>query len=305
MKTTQTRLPRSEPVASSGFRLTPRDREIVKAVYAYRALTTPQIQALLFSPHASRPDTRCKRRLHLLHAAGLLFRDEQPTKLSEGRKPLVYFLAAGGTQLLAELLDVDRHEIDWTPKHNNVTWLYLEHLLRTNDIRVSISTCAKRHGWTITRWLDDRALKRQRRDVVEITGPSGGRQKVAIVPDGYFALQIGTRTYRRFIEADLGTVTAASSKEGRRDWTRRIRAFLAYRRSGLYEKRYGSKVFRVWTVTTTAKRLETLLNVTKAAGGGELFSFTTFDALRGADALTDPVWRQPGSERLVPAITLD
>ena len=33
-----------------GFRMTQRDKEVIKAVYTHRALTTPQIEVLLFPP---------------------------------------------------------------------------------------------------------------------------------------------------------------------------------------------------------------------------------------------------------------
>ena len=62
-------------------------RQVVKAVYTHRALTTPQIEALLFPPENgqdhSTKTSRVRYRLKMLFQHGYLFRDEQPTKLSE------------------------------------------------------------------------------------------------------------------------------------------------------------------------------------------------------------------------------
>ena len=87
-------------------RLTERDVAIIQAIYEYRALTTTQIQRLLFpvgDGHASsrgRP-VHCQQRLKLLYHNEYVTRDERPTKLSEGRQALVYFLDKKGAQLLS------------------------------------------------------------------------------------------------------------------------------------------------------------------------------------------------------------
>ena len=66
----------------------------IQSVYEFRALTTEQIAALHFRTKAGR--THCQTRLKLLYHHGYLFRDEQPIKLTEGRRPLVYFLDRKG-----------------------------------------------------------------------------------------------------------------------------------------------------------------------------------------------------------------
>jgi hypothetical protein len=99
---------RAEPAQLPAFQLTKRDRSMVQAVYEHRALTSAQIEQLFFSDGTPRTaeakaNTRCQRRLSLLFHAGYLFRDEQPTKLSEGRKPFVYFLDTAGAQLISDV----------------------------------------------------------------------------------------------------------------------------------------------------------------------------------------------------------
>lgn len=306
------RLPATRRVKKSNlpaFRLTPRDREVVKAVYTHRAMTTPQIEALLFPPENGQDHrtktSRVRHRLKMLFQHGYLFRDEQPTKLSEGRKPLVYFIDQQAVPLLAEEYGVFPEEIMWKPKDNDVRWMFLEHLLATNDVRIAIELAAKQHGYALHRWLDDMTLKSvEMRDSVTIYGPTGAPLKVTIVPDGYFFLTADSYDYHCFLEVDMGTETAKSSKFGRRDFSRKMLGYLEYYKSGLYKKKYdpegGYEALQmcVLTVTTSEARLASLKRVAEEAGAGEQFCFTTFGRVSPETVLTAPIWYLAGEEGL-------
>lgn len=266
----------------------------MKAIYEYRALATNQVEALLFAPDKGQPRptkrSACRYRLQLLYHYGFVFRDEQPQKLSEGRKPLVYFLDEAGAEWLAEQLGED---VDWQPRDNDVAYYpFLEHLLATNDVRVAMEISARNKQWRIVEWLDDQALKSpQMKDVITLRGPQGGEQQAAVVPDGYCHLETAEKAYHFFVEADLRNVTAMASKWGVRDWARKVQAYLEYHRSGKYEERYGTKDMRVLTVTTGERRLAHLKAVTEKAGGKARFWFTTFEAIKSGDILTSPIWK--------------
>ena len=306
------RLPATRRVKKSNlppFRLTPRDREVVKAVYTHRALTTPQIEALLFPPENgqdhSTKTSRVRYRLKMLFQHGYLFRDEQPTKLSEGRKPLVYFIDQQAVPLLAEEYAVFPEDIAWKPKGNNVRWIFLDHLLATNDVRIAIEVAAKQHGYALHRWLDDMTLKSvEMRDSVEIRSPTGAPLKVTIVPDGYFFLNADGYDYHYFLEVDMGTETAKSSKFGRRDFSRKMLGYQAYWKSGLYDKRYDPEgkyeglPIQVLTVTTSEARVATLKRVAEEARAGEQFCFTTFGRISPETVLVAPIWSVAGKEGL-------
>jgi hypothetical protein len=161
----------------------------------------------------------------------------------------------------------------------------------------------RRHGFELVRWIDDRSLHRKEmKDYVTLATTSDTQQSVAVVPDGYVAIRAHGRIYHRFLEADLGTVTGHSTKDGRRDWARKCRAYLEYYRSGAFLKRYGARGLRVLTVTTSEQRLSTLRTVTVNAGGRQLFLFTTFARLAHADVLTDPIWQPAHDDELQPLI---
>ena len=139
---------RSEPDELPALRLTQRDLAILQAVYEYRALTTPLIEQLLFAKRSAR-ETRCRKRLQRLYHHAFLWRDEQPTKLSQGRAPLVYRLDSKGAILLAELWGMELRDLEWDRRENVVSNPYLTHLLKTNEVRVAIVLAASRHGLTI------------------------------------------------------------------------------------------------------------------------------------------------------------
>ena len=279
------------------FRVSPRDRRIIRAVYEHRALTTDQIQGLLFPTKAGL--THCQHRLKLLFHHGYLFRDEQPTKLSEGRKPLVYFLDAKGAAVLSEMFDLERGELDWHPRHNVVSHPFLNHLLETNEVRVAVEVAAEQQEAVVRQWLDEKTLKgSQMKEYVTFNGPQGGRFRAAIVPDGYFLLETREWSFRFFLEVDRGTVTGQWNRYGRRSWAKKTRAYLAYYRSGKYERRYGSSKGRVLTATVNEKRLATLKTITEGAGGRDRFWFTTFDRVTPETVLTAPIWHKAGDSGL-------
>jgi hypothetical protein len=288
------------------LRLGQHDLETIYLVYLCRALTTDQIAVHLFPSAAGR--TYCRERLRRLYDHGYLDRDEQPVKLSEGRKPLVYFLDKRGADLLKGQ-GLWHAEVDWKPAYNQVKPGYIEHLLRTNDVRLATTRAALRSSFTIEKWLDDRTLRSsQMKDYVTITGPEGAELRAAVIPDGFFQLgqynltegnekKLLVSTF--LLEIDLGTVVGLASRFGRRDWQRKILAYLEYFRSGLCQERYGTNIGRVLTVTTSGKRLKTLKTVTENAGGRKRFWFSTFDLIEKTNnVLLDPIWQKASHQGL-------
>lgn len=272
------------------FRLTQRDRAVIQAVYEYRALTSTQIEELLFAGQKRR-ETRCRKRLRRLYDHGYLWRDEQPTKLSQGRAPLVYRLDTKGADLLVDWFGQERDDLDWHPREKTISNLFMNHLLRTNDVRIAITRAATKNGFRIKEWRDDKTLRSEHwKDVVVIKDEQEKEEKVAIVPDGYFVLWTAEYDFHYFLEVDLRTVVGQASHWGRRDWHRKVQAYLAYYNSGQYQQRYGVEKGRVLTVTTGEGRLKNLKKITEDAGGRKRFWFTTFDRLTADSVFTEPIW---------------
>jgi hypothetical protein len=297
------RLRRAEQAERPGMRLTTRDAAIIMAVYRYRVLTTLQIQALFFqqnkkesnSTSPTKINTRCQHRLQLLFHNGYLMRDEQPQKLADGRKPLIYTLDERGAALVEEFLDGE--ELDWSRRGRSqvMSALFLEHLLASNDVRVALTLACRKHNYKIVSWLDERILRRQHMtDTVNIKSTTGRTQRVAVVPDGYFLIDTGSHLYSCFLEIDRATSTGRASAWGRRDWARKVTAYLEYYRSGLYHSRYRVQGLRVLTVTINEKRLSNLKAITESVGGRSRFWFSTLGRISAGEILADPIWQKAG-----------
>jgi hypothetical protein len=295
------RLVRASSAELPPFRLTGRDIEVIQAVYLYRALTAAQIQTLLFPTANGQANSRCRYRLQMLYQTGYLRREELPARPSEGRRPLVYCLDRKGARLLAQRAATEVEQLDWNPRQKLPGPFFLEHLLATNEVRIALVLATRARGWQITRWLDDKALKSdQMKDYVTLSGPRGGRQRAAVVPDGYFVLDTGQYVYHHFLEMDLGTVTGEASLWGKRDWARKVAAYLAYDRSGGYQARYHAQSWRVLTVTTSATRLQHLKAAAEKTGGKLRFWFTTYAQVTMESVLTEPIWQEAGQSGLRP-----
>lgn len=292
-------LVRSASATLPTLQLTKRDIQIIHVCYEYRALTTVQIQRLIFDQGTQVSQQRCQHRLKLLFHHGYLYRDEQPTRLSDGRRPLIYFLDRKGAQLLGQYLGLSVSELDWDPKDTvaGASHLFIDHLLKTNDVRIAVTLAAQQEHTTIEQWIDDKTLKsRQMKDYVTLSDAKQNERKVAVVPDGYFHLTSGERQSHHFLETDMCTVVGLSTKSGRRDWAKKVRSYLAYHASGQFQARYHTSSFRVLTVTTGERRLANLKKITEEAGGRARFWFTTFEQLTSATALRQPIWQIAGRE---------
>jgi hypothetical protein len=303
----KSKLPRLKRVATDkvpAFQLTARDVEILQAVYSYRALSTPQIDGLFFSAPGElntqgRVSSRCLHRLKLLFHAGYLRRVEQAQTLSDGRKPLVYFLDRRGAQTIADLEGCRVGDLDWDRQGHEVGALFLDHLLLSNEVQVAVTLAARDEGYILQEWRDERSLRRAHyNQVITLLGEDGKQQGVTLIPDGYFLLETEGARYHQFLEIDRATSTLQVSQAGKRDWARKVATYLEYYRSGAYQERYKTQNMRILTVTTSQKRLAHLKRVTDEAGGKSRFWFTTMEKISRATVLKAPIWHMAGREGL-------
>jgi hypothetical protein len=271
-----------------------RDIAILEAVQSYRVLSSEQIQSLLFAGIG--PD-QPRARLRKLFHSGYLFRGEMPLqKLSEGRKPFLYFLDTKGAALLAQKWQLPVKAVEWSKKDRELNVYTYKHLLLTNDIHIALTRSAQAHGLAIPIWKNDKTLKREHHtDPILIPTPDGTRKRTWVEPDGYVCLAgetpAGMMKRHLYIELDRGTESGTSQSMQKRSWTTKILAYLSYYRAGKFHQRYHAKGMTVLTVTTGKEgRLSTLKQATEAAGGKTRFMFTTLERLSSADILTDQIW---------------
>jgi hypothetical protein len=281
-----------------GFRLTTRAIAMVEATYDYRALTPP-LYELLFFPHSNaqriaKTDSNCLRYLRELYHREFLLRTEQAQTLSEGRKPLVYWLDKQGAALVAMQRGLALSELDWQPGGYKVGPMHLDHLLDTNRVRIAFVLSARQHDWTVNEWRDDLTLKRDHTTDVIIRKTEPGK-KHRVEPDGYGLLTRPVSdeedaVLRFFIEVDRQTVIG-ESPSGHRDLATKIELYREFfRPGGLYEARYGTTAGRVLFITTGEKRMANMKRITEAHGGKSRYWFTTLALATTRDILTAPIW---------------
>ena len=296
MASPRTNLPAHRRVeCPPGLRMTGRDRDVLVAVHRMRALTSHQIEALLFPSHSA--DTRslksaCQRRLQKLYHHGYLNRIIQPLILGEGREAFAYVLDARGANELANHLGEDRAEIGWTPKQSRFGPLFLEHLLAVNDVRVVVELLVKRQSWNSVEWRDEQALRVEpylsglpyqiRRD-----------RRTYIIPDGYFQVRPGEEgpAAHFFLEVDQGTMS-------NRRWADKIAAYRQFRDSGHSKQYFGTSNFRVLALASTGRRLGNLLKVTEEVDKRGYYWFAEQAEVNvwQPQRWLDPIWRVAGTE---------
>jgi hypothetical protein len=307
---------------------------MIEAVYFYRVLTTHQLQQLFFSeetaksrqarqqyqertkkpiknPGAGRRK-RCEGRLRLLFCHGYLSRGQQLQRPSDARLPLLHTLDAKGRDLLAAEFKVSPREIEKrsNPHLHSTSNSFLTHQLRLNDVVISLSNAAKRHGVVIRDLILDYSFKRDHDRVTLLTNPKdpeSSKIRVAVIPDAYCWLWTGSKNFHQFLEVDLRTVVGRYSKEGGKDWVRRVRAYREYFDSGLYRQRFpdADKSMRVLIITTGETRLANIEKeaIVKVAGKRKpRFWLTTFERLTSDTILTEPVWKVAGKDEVRPLV---
>lgn len=283
------RFRRISPVAP--IRLTERDRTIIRLVHRQRFLRSHQIVALTGgSPQ------QVVRRLQLLYHHGHLERPRAQIQYYElgGSKSITYGLGNKGGALLRQELGIAVDSDSWNEKNHAIGRVFLEHALLVSDVMVSLElACRKRTGVRLL-YDDELGLPLERRPFRwRVKLQNGG--KLGVIPDRVFALECTDqngqvqRAYF-FLEADRGTMPVARRNLGQTSFQRKLLAYEATWTDKVHQRYLGIPRFRVLTVTTSAARVQSLLEAcSQLKRGRGLFLFADTSVLD-----TDPfsaVWR--------------
>ena len=295
-----------------GIRLTLRDFAILEALHTARYLTTVQLMKLFWRESRGGAWGRvkgCQQRLRLLSEHGFVRRIQLPVKRGEGPKPYIYALDRKGAAVLVSEWGIEPGDIDWKPKSHEEHYPFMDHLLETTNLKISLLQACAQIGVALDEWKDEKVLRSvHNADHVTVIGPNGGEIRTAVIPDAYFVLCRDEQRSLFFVEVDLKSVTVAPSIWERRGWTRKMRAYLAYFRSDTYRTKYEGRRARVLTVTSGRMRMDNLVKATarvfeESARAGEDTSDRNrfWFAVLGADTepanlLTAPIWTVLGSD---------
>jgi len=281
------------------MQLTDRDIGIVDAVYRHRVMAADQIEALLFPSSTSRGKRSiCQRRLQLLFHHGFLNRIVPPLVLGEGRKPYVYAVDENGADIIANIQGIDRGDLAWRPKQNELGGRFLNHLLHIALVRIIFEILSEKRKLVLHRWLGEHELNKEPFNQM-VPYILQGRKKIRIFPDGYFLMSPMTKPKNGhcFLEIDMGT-------ESNKQWAHKIKAYDHYRESGESVTHFHTTKFRVLVVTTTEKRLRNLIKATRGASGSNRFWFTTFEHfdLWQPYKVLEPIWNLPVRSETIPLL---
>ena len=298
----QTRRPRFRRAAEPrAFRLTDGDLAIVRAIARHRFLRSTQIAELV-----GRSLDRTNDRLSLLFHAGYIDRpraqlDRFPT---DGTSSMVYALANDGVRLLKAYGDTELPRGDLSEKNKSALRPFIEHQLEIMDFYVALQSATRNrkdvtliHPNEIIAAFPERTRVDKQPLKLKITMTDKGQTKVlGLIPDLLFGLRFPDGSRRCFmVEIDRGTMPVTRSDNSETSFALKMRGYLAAYTSNQHEQRYGWKAFRVLTITTDTKRVQTMAEALRTlqmprGPGATLFFFATRDALSKNSPLNE-IWR--------------
>ena len=295
------RFPRfSRACAVAPMQLTNRDREIIRLVHRYRFLHSPQIVSFIGDPAQS-----ILRRLQLLYHHGYLERPRAQLVYYQhgGSRPIVYGLGTKGAACLPAN-GATAGEVRWSEKNRSVERFFLEHALLVSDVMVAIELACRQTG---VRLITEEELL-----LSNAAGPKDqsfkwyvnitSRQRLGVIPDRVFALEFTGKSGNPerayfFLEADRGTMPVIRHSLTQTSFYRKLLAYEATWSQSIHQKRFGFHRFRVLTVTTSAKRVESLVNACSQLKRGQgLFLFADRSVLEKPTEILSAIWQtgRPG-----------
>jgi hypothetical protein len=284
------------------IQLTERDRNIIRLVYRHRYLRSTQIVALIGDS-----SQQLLRRLQLLYHHGYLERPRAQIDYYHhgGTRSLVYGLGNKGGTFVQRELGVARRKLSWGEKNRGVRGMFLEHALLVSDVMVTLELACR----------ETRDIRLLTEDELLIQGKmSGERQpfqwkvkmngglKLGVIPDRVFALEFpdqsgGNSRVYFFLEADRGTMPVTRRTLSQTSFYRKLLAYEATWSQSIHRTKFGFNRFRVLTVTTSAGRVNSIIEAASQLKRGHgLFLFADIGSLQRAPSILTFPWHttRPG-----------
>jgi hypothetical protein len=274
--------------------LTPRDTEILRVVHRHRFLRSPQVAALLRQSHQP-----ILRRLQKLYHHGYLDRPACQLDYYQraGSRSMVHGLASRGAAYLQRI-----GEATYPATHQKVGRLFLDHALMISDIMVALTiACRELPNIQLVREKDMAALPSKRREAYRwrVTLPNLG--EIGVVPDAMFAVSDHRQQVLVCLEADCGTMPVVSKNLQRSSLSRKLAAYEASWRAGIFRERFDAPRVRVLTVTTCEQRLASLTTCASKHQNGLFHSITLSQVLSTPSELLSALLDSVLSVRTAPA----
>ena len=226
------------------------DALLALSLKGYRFLTCGHLSMLYYSSLDN-----CQMRMSQLCQAGLVTRLFIPT--TEGdRRADVYTLARPGAQELARLKGISPTGLASTHKPS---YLFLDHGLRISDFMCALEAALKGSNAQLLSWRSERQLKSPIGKALRVPHPSELNEKIPIIPDGLFSLELDAGVEHFFLEADRGTMSLFAMRK-------KMLGYVQLYRRQLYRNYFGVPHFRVLLVTNTSFRRDKLRQTLRNIG---------------------------------------
>ena len=242
------------------LKITSDHEAVLIALARFHYLTATQVSRLLH-PGVNDEDRWSQRHLKKLVDAGYVLRLRALPPKPTGQPPHVFTLARKGRRVMNSLgIPVEAY---FRPSEESKAALdtpFMQHTLAAIDVLISATCLCRDHDVTSPNMMSERQLKRGALRVEVPPGPraNGERAKVvAVIPDGWFQLQVGEGTVISIaLELDRGT-------EAQRAWRDKVAA-LALWASGPYMQAFETTNLTIIVVCPDAKRRDNLAHWTHA-----------------------------------------
>ena len=267
------------------MQVTSRDVGVLRLLFEYRFLTTPQLHAL-----AGGSKRYFTERLSLLYHHGYIDRPPQQMALRIfGYRFMIYALAHQGAQFLAHYFENEKYlRPRWTENNQAVQAPQFLHTLMISHVRACLTlACKSRSDVDLDGWYTPD---------VSLTNYQMQGRKVWVKPDAYFVLtyidNAGEHRSHYFLECDRGTMSY-------QDIRRKLTGYWRMRKERASVPDWVPHAYRVLTVSPSYDRTTSMVAVGKHADtkgtGAMLFYFCCeklFD-LDHPERILDPIWQTP------------
>jgi hypothetical protein len=222
--------------------------------------------------------------------------------LYKGSFPLIYGLTRPGAWLLRKNgYDVPRRLLYETDKQHGAKWRFIEHRVEITEFMVRLElACRDRSDVALigrTSIVDNAPKTKRDRRVRLVTKVriDGTNQLLSVDPDELFGLRIaGAKQESYFMfECDRGEMPVHRRKNKEQTYyAKKMLTYYEANRVGEHGRELGIPNFRVLTVTTTAERVEQMIEAQKEmtdGRGSNMFLFTDQTCLSKSSPL-DVLW---------------
>jgi hypothetical protein len=167
---------------------------------------------------------------------------------------MAYGLGNKGAAWIKCQLSPPFRKLDWKQK-NYVGKLFLEHALMVSDIMVALELACRNRPDIRLLSADDLKIPKMR-EPFQWQVDIGHRQKIGVIPDRVFGLELNGKTSWYCLEADRGTMPITRCDLEQTSIQRKLRAYEATWSQNIHRTKFGWQRYRVLTVTTSSQRVQ-------------------------------------------------